>query len=142
MIKTYLGLMDEFSSSYASPKMRLSRLLKAGRLIRLRRGLYTDDAATPRLTLAPLIYGPSYVSFQTALAAAGLIPERVEAVMCAAFHKNKNRVFRTPLGEYRYLYLPDAVYPYGVNLVETAAGNGQAVSWLMATPEKALCDAL
>ena len=52
-----------------------------GRIIRLKRGLYVrsaEDGAMPvPFLIANHLYGPSYVSFQTALRHYGLIPERV-----------------------------------------------------------------
>jgi hypothetical protein len=128
--------MEELKS-YASPKARLTRLLKAGKLIQVRRGLFVDDPSISRRALASLIYGPSYLSFEYALAAAGLIPERVEVVTSACFNKNRNKAFHTPLGEFQYFYLPNSVYPYGLRLEED---NG--MSYLIASPEKALCDAV
>ena len=136
MIKTHLMVMDELKE-YGSPKARLTRMLKAGELVQLRRGLFIGDLTISSRVLAPVIYGPSYISFQCALAFAGLIPERVTVVMSASFNKNKDKVFYTPLGEYRYLYLPTAVYPYGITQKEE---NG--MSYLVASPEKALCDSV
>lgn len=136
MIKTHLSVMEELSS-YASPKARLTRMLKAGTLVQVRRGLFVEEGNAPRRALAPVIYGPSYISFQYALSAHGLIPERVPVITCASFGKNRDKVFRTPLGEYRYLYLPSAVYPYGLRLEEE-----DGASYLLASPEKALCDAV
>lgn len=134
MFKTHLAVMDELKS-YAYPKARLTRLMNSGKLIQIRRGLFTDDPeVSPRL-IAPVLYGPSYISFQYALAAAALIPERVMTISSASYHKNKDKVFHTPLGEFHYLYLPIAVYPYGIK-IETEDG----MPYLMATPEKALCD--
>ncbi|AEF86790.1 conserved hypothetical protein [Treponema primitia ZAS-2] len=134
MIKTHLMVMDELAG-YASPQARLTRLLKAGALVQLRKGLFVDDPATPHPPIAPLLYGPSYISFQYALANAGLIPERVRVVTSASFNKNKDKVFRTPLGEFRYFYLPPTVYPYGITVREEAG-----LPYLIASPEKALCD--
>jgi hypothetical protein len=54
---------------------------------------------------------------------------------CASFNKNKDKIYHTPLGEFRYLYLPNKVYPYGIQL-EKLDGMG----YLVASPEKALCD--
>lgn len=136
MILTYQEVMETLKS-YASPKARLTRLLSEGKLIQIRRGLYVDDDAISRRVLAPVIYGPSYISFQFALSVWGLIPERVEVITSASFNKNKDKVFRTPLGEYRYLYLPTAVYPHGLRMEEDSQ-----ISYLIATPEKALCDAV
>ncbi len=136
MLKTHLMLMDELKE-YASPRARLTRMLKAGELVQLRRGLFVDDPSVSVRVPAPVIYGPSYISFQYALAFAGLIPERVAVVTSASYNKNKDKVFHTPLGDYRYLYLPATVYPYGITRMEE---NG--MSYLMASPEKALCDSV
>lgn len=128
--------MEELKD-YAAPKARLTRLLKSGELIQVRRGLFVDSPSVSRRVLASALYGPSYISFEYALSVAGLIPERVEIVTSACFHKNRDKVFRTPLGEFRYFYLPDAVYPYGIRLEED-----DGMSYLIASSEKALCDAV
>jgi hypothetical protein len=39
MIKTHLAVMNELKA-YASPKARLTRLLKSGKLVQIRRGLF------------------------------------------------------------------------------------------------------
>lgn len=138
MPKDHLTLMHELKD-YASPKARLTRMIKAGDVIQVRRGIFLDPAETgySLKSLASVIYGPSYISFEYALAHYGLIPERVQAVTSAAYNKNKNRRFHTPLGDFYYYYLPAAVFPYGVVL-----GSENDQSYLMATPEKALCDTL
>lgn len=136
MIKTHISVMEELKG-YSSPKARLTRLLKTGKLIQVRRGLFVDDHSVSRKALASIIYGPSYISFEYALSAAGLIPERVEVVTSACFNKNRNKTYRTPLGEFRYFYLPDLVYPYGIRLQED-----DGMSYLIASGEKALCDAV
>jgi hypothetical protein len=89
------------------------------------------------LTLANKIYGPSYVSFETALAHHGLIPERTETVTSASMGKNKSKLFQTPLGAFSYRSVPSAVFPYGV--VRLGDENNP---FLIASPEKALCDLL
>ncbi|GHT62619.1 hypothetical protein FACS1894109_21490 [Spirochaetia bacterium] len=142
MLKTHEMIMDELKG-YASPHARLTRMLKSGTLVQLRRGLFVDNPArlpadnmaVSRRGIAAALYGPSYISFQYALAAAGLIPDRVSVLTSATYNKNKDKLFRTPLGEFRYLYLPAAVYPYGITMEEE-----DGMSYLIATPEKALCD--
>ncbi len=138
MVKDHLTLMHELRD-YASPKARLTRMIKSGDVIQVRRGLFLEakESGYSLKSLAAVIYGPSYISFEYALAHYGLIPERVQAVTSAVYNKNKNRRFHTPLGDFYYYYLPAAVFPYGVVLGEE---NGQ--SYLIATPEKALCDTL
>lgn len=141
MHKNHLTMMHELQD-YASPKARLTRMIKSGDVIQVRRGIFLDakDNKTTGYSLkslAAVIYGPSYISFEYALAHYGLIPERVSAVTSAVYHKNKNRRFSTPLGDFYYYYLPAAVFPYGVML-----GSENDQNYLIATPEKAFCDAL
>jgi predicted transcriptional regulator of viral defense system len=139
MHKNHQAIMHELRD-YASPKARLTRMIKSGDVIQVRRGIFLDGKeknAYSLKSLAAVIYGPSYISFEYALAHYGLIPERVQAVTSAAYNKNKNRRFSTPLGDFYYYYLPAAVFPYGVVL-----GSENDQSYLMATPEKALCDTL
>ncbi|MDA8125550.1 MAG: hypothetical protein M0009_10225 [Deltaproteobacteria bacterium] len=138
MLKDHMTLMHELRA-YASPKARLTRMIKSGEVVQVRRGLFVDRKETGHSlkSLASVIYGPSYISFEYALAHHGLIPERVRAITSATYHKNKNRRFHTPLGDFYYYYLPAAVFPYGV-----ALGSEEGGSYLMATPEKALCDTL
>lgn len=136
MIKDHLYVMDELKE-YASPKARLTRMLKSGSIIQVRRGLFVDDKNIPGRALAPLVYGPSYLSFEYALAAHGLIPERVNIYTSASFKKNRDRVFHTAMGDYFYYYLPTAVYPYGL-----AREMENGFPYIIALPEKALCDTL
>ncbi|HOD00665.1 MAG TPA: hypothetical protein PKH54_12020, partial [Myxococcota bacterium] len=79
MLKTHLALMDELKD-YASPRAKLTRMLKSGSIVQLRRGLFVDDVSISPRVVAPVLYGPSYISFEYVLATAGLIPERVAAV--------------------------------------------------------------
>ncbi len=136
-MKDHLTVMHELKT-YASPKARVTRLLKAGKLIQIRRGLFlsSDEKLSPHV-LAPVIYGPSYLSFQYALSVHGLVPERVHIFTSATYKKNKDRVFRTPVGEYHYFYLPAGVYPYGIS-----HRTENDMGYLLASPEKALCDSL
>jgi len=136
MIETHQMAMERLVG-YASPKAKLTRMVAGGELIRIRRGLYIDDNTIPRNALAPVIYGPSYISFHTALAHYGLIPERVETVDSASYGKNRDKNYRTPVGEFRYLYIPPAAYPYGLTLTEE-----DGYSYLIASKEKALCDSV
>lgn len=44
----------------------MKQLVKAEKLIRIVRGLYETDGSIPGYYLAPIIYGPSYLSFELA----------------------------------------------------------------------------
>lgn len=134
----YLALR-EMLRDYASPRSHLSYMSRKGKLIRVRRGLYVpaDTSGISLLTLANKIYGPSYVSFETALAYYGLIPERTETVTSASIGKNKSKLFQTPLGVFSYKSVPASVFPYGVERL-----GDENAPFLIASPEKALCDLL
>jgi predicted transcriptional regulator of viral defense system len=133
-----VAVMD-WLRDYAAPHARLTYMLKTGKLIRLRRGVYLlpNHSNIPRKAIANRLYGPSYVSFETALAEYGLIPERVKHITSATFAKNKNKAFQTPVGYFIYKRIHPAVYPYGIIQQEI---NGMPV--LIASREKALCDTL
>ena len=51
---------------------RLNKYVKAGKLIRVRRGIYVKDKNYNRFELATRIYTPSYISFETVLTRAGI----------------------------------------------------------------------
>ena len=67
---------------YKRPNDKISELIKNGELILLKRGLYipgknTDLIVPEPFLIANYLWGPSYVSLETALSYWGLIPERV-----------------------------------------------------------------
>ena len=79
---------------YRYPRNVIHRLLKTGKIIRIKKGLYVFGESyrrgpVSRTLLANLIYGPSYVSREYALGFYGLIPERVEEVTSMTTKKNK-----------------------------------------------------
>lgn len=130
--------MKERERGYRQPEHRIRRMVADGRLVQLRRGLYTDDASVSPCAAAGLIYGPSYISFEYALSYHGMIPERVYTVTCATFRKNRKKEFYTPIGNFTYRDVPAAVYRFGVR--REALRTDEAC--LMAEPVKALCDKL
>ena len=81
-----------------------------------------------------MIYGPSYVSLETALHYYGLIPERVEAMTSVT--GARSRRFFTPVGLFIYRGVPMNAYSIGIDQEELENGR----SFLIATPEKALAD--
>src|SRR5208283_2899901 len=75
--------LSDCLKDYARPRDRISDLIKSGAIVRVKKGLYIfgpDYSRGPysRELLANLMYGPSYVSLDYALAHHALIPERVE----------------------------------------------------------------
>ena len=107
------------------------------KIFKIINGLYETNPNTPGYLLASSIYGPSYISFEYALAHYGLIPERVTTITCATFNKKKKKEFNTDFGIFTYRDIPESAYPEEILLKEE---NGY--SYQIATPEKALCDKL
>ena len=89
--------------------------------------------ALNRNLIANHIYGPSYVSLQTALRHYGLIPERVHLIQ--SLTTKHSRSFETPVGNFDYKCCSKEYFPIGVRLE-----NDNDITYLIATPEKALCD--
>lgn len=126
---------------YRAPRDRLGHLCASGEVVRVRRGLYVpgwrrgQEPPVEPLVLSGLIYGPSYVSLETALARHGLIPERVEEITCITSKRAKR--FDTPAGRFRYEPVNVRVFGLGLRLEQARGG-----SFFLADPEKALCDRL
>ncbi len=144
-ILTTLGNIPVTSSVIASlyPDVKtkfakVAQLERAGEIIRLRRNLFVVN---PEETGKPLSSGlianhllaPSYVSMQTALRYYGLIPEAVYTIQSMTFKAAKE--FNTPVGNYCYYHISRETYPIGITQIK----DGNSV-YIMATPEKALCD--
>lgn len=139
MIQTTEALLFQLEQQgYRNPQTKIQRLVREKKLIPVRRGLYETDLHVEPYLLAGVIYGPSYVSFASALSVYGMIPERVYACTSATQHKNRRKEYHTPFGTFLYQDVPASVYPYGV-IWKT---DGKAYSYQIATPEKALCDML
>lgn len=136
MIKTTAMLREELNS-YVNPTAKIRRMADEGKLIPVVRGIYETDKNTPGHYLAPIIYGPSYLSFEFALAYHSLIPEKVYTFTSATFVKKKVKLYTTPFGRFTYRDVPIQAYPTGV---EFHCENGYAFQ--IASPEKAICDQL
>ena len=136
MIKTYEMLKKELSG-YSDIDNKIARLVKAGELIRINKGVYETDKDTPGFLLAGSIYGPSYLSFDYALYFYGLINEPVEIYTSATYEKKKIKKFTNHFGQYVYRDIP--VYAY---MFFRKTYVYEDYEFEIATPEKALCDKL
>ena len=112
---------------------KIARMLSSGKLVQLRRGLYANRQNIDARCLAGTIYGPSYVSFETALAWHGMIPEAV--IECISATTKRAASFENAFGRFRYRHVPDEVYPVGIQRVADSD-----LPFLIASPIKALCD--
>jgi hypothetical protein len=134
----YQTLLDVLRD-YARPRDKISDLLRKGVVIRVKKGIYVlgdDYRSRPfsRELLANLIYGPSYVSLESALQYHGLIPEHVEAVTSVT--TGRSRSFDTPVGRFTYRRIPLEAFSIGMNRVEESPER----AFLIACAEKALAD--
>lgn len=117
---------------------KIAQLEKAGEIIRLRRNLFVVNPQETNLPLssgliANHLLAPSYVSMQTALRYYGLIPEAVYTIQSMTFKAAKE--FNTPVGNFCYYHISREAYPIGITQIKERNGV-----YIMATPEKALCD--
>jgi hypothetical protein len=124
---------------YADPRQKISSWLRTGELVRVKKGLYIfgeSVALEPysKEVLANLIFGPSAISLTYALSYYGLIPERVNIVTSVT--NNRAKSFATPIGEFKYYYLHPRKYSVGIVINSVTEHQ----SFLMASPEKAICD--
>lgn len=123
---------------YRAPKNKVQSLERKGILVRLKKGLYVVSSEVsgrepvPEL-IANHLHAPSYVSRYSALRLYGLIPERV--VNMQSMTTGRTCEFETPLGRYSYIRVPVDYFAIGIT-----TRMEHDVSFLIATPEKALCD--
>ncbi len=122
---------------YKNPKDKIKREIDRGKYFRLKQGIYEDDIHVAGYLLACVIESPSYLSFEYALSKQGLIPERVQIYTSATTSKKHNKLIKNIFGEFHYSDVPLAIWNKGIKIIEE---NGY--TYLMATPEKALCDLL
>lgn len=145
-MKTLLSLPAEFDYTllmhalreYQKPRDKVRNLIQHQDIVRIKKGVYILGPGYKKpynqYVLANMLYGPSYVTAQSALSYWGLIPERVELVI--SMTSKRKKFFQTPAGDFSYLYCRKKVYSIGVRLEKT--GDGKHI--FMASPEKALCD--
>ena len=133
------GILQERYRHYAAPAKKIAELCSQGLLVRVRRGLYvvseqiTGNRPSGYL-LANHIYGPSYVSLETALEFHGMIPEAVYSF--ESMTSGHDKEYETPFGMFRYHHAPGEYFSVGVRVAQISRDQ----SFLIASPEKALCD--
>jgi len=125
--------MRAILAGMADQRGKIARMLASGELISLRRGLYASGRSLDPHCLAGPIYGPSYISFETALAWHGMIPEGVTEILSATSKRAAS--FENDFGRFRYRAIPKAVYPVGILRI-----TDSDLPFLIASPTKALVD--
>ncbi|SFT97450.1 Transcriptional regulator, AbiEi antitoxin, Type IV TA system [Algoriphagus locisalis] len=124
---------------YKRPNDKISELIKAGWLIGLKNGLYVPGPKSKlllpeSLLVANHLWGPSYVSMESALSYWGFIPERVFETTSVTVKPSK--IFKTELGRFSFKHASLPYYSFGIRTVDVS--SKQAV--MIASPEKAICD--
>jgi predicted transcriptional regulator of viral defense system len=118
-------------------RIQLSRWVRSGKIIQIRRGLYAIAPPFQKRRPHPFLVAnrlqkASYVSLQSALSFYGLIPEVVNVVTSVSTSR-PGRV-ETPLGIYDFRHFKTELL-FGYQMIDL---GGQSA--FVATPEKALLD--
>ena len=131
------AMLRAFGEEPKKLAVQLSRWVKSGKLVQLRRGVYLlakpyRHVTAPLAFVANLLATPSYVSCEYALALHGLIPERTHLVQSVT--TGRTAQFDTPIGAFEYRHVaPKRFFGYAETPVEESRA-------LVAHPEKALLD--
>jgi len=138
--KHYISGTDLHYILDKSPDSRqaiIKRAISKGYLLPLRRDLYliknSKQSLLNSFEIAMIIYGPSYVSFESALSYHGWIPEAARTTTCASVKRAKE--FETPVGIFSYEHVPIQAFSFGVEQHQQ-----DAFTLFIASPVKALAD--
>lgn len=111
---------------------RLYYYVKKGQLHAIRRGLYAKDKNYNKFELATKVFTPSYVSFETVLADAGVIFQKYNQIFTATYLT-------------REISCDNQLYTYKKiknELLTNPAGIEQKDNFAIASPERAFLDVL
>ena len=116
----------------------IKRSCKDKTLVQIRRDLYfiplhAEKELPDAFAIAPIIYGPSYISYESALSFHEWIPESVPSILSSTTKRTKE--FTTPLGVFSYKHIPIFAFHMGVGQYKTKDGV-----IFIADPWKALAD--
>jgi len=119
-------------------KLQISKWIKQGKIIRLKKGFYTLNEIDRKVNLSPYLlanelYSPSYVSLEFALSLYHLIPESVSIFTCIS--TNKTKAFKNKFGTFIYHSIKKE-YFFGFSI----AKSPDNYNYFLATPEKAVID--
>jgi hypothetical protein len=126
-------------SDYERVNDKIAYMVEKGELTKVQRGLYVfnnlkDKNVYLNYNIANTLYGPSYISRFSALSYYGLLSE--QSVTIESMALSRYREYNTPLGTFAYFHASKDTFSIGIN----SFNKNKHTSFLMATPEKALCD--
>ncbi len=132
------GFLAASETSVGKLRLQLTRWAKAGRLIQLKKGLYTLAEPYKKVVPHPFVLAnamkkASYVSLQSALWYYGMIPEHVPTVTSVTTQRPED--VGTPLGQFVFRHIKKSWF-HSFRQIEL--GSNQRA--FIATPEKALLD--
>ena len=137
MIYDFQSLRIKYKK-YSNIYQKINNECKKGILVKIKRGLYSDDLYNDKEVIANICYNPSYISFEYALSYYGITPEFVSAFTSATFGKKNNKIYHMKDSTFDYRSVPDEVFPMGILIMK----NSKDISYKIASKEKALCDLL
>jgi hypothetical protein len=133
------SILSNSLANYARINDKIGYMIEKGDLTQVQRGLYVFNNVKQKnrylnYNIANTLYGPSYVSRFSALSYYGLLSEQtvtVESMSLSRFRK-----YQTPMGTFTYYRSPKDTFSIGINSLVM----NDYCSFLIASPEKALCD--
>lgn len=134
-----LQVLLHLLKDYKRPYDKINELVRQEILTPVKKGLFIPGAKTniakpEPFLIANHLWGPSYVSVDTALSYWGFIPERVFEISSVTVKNTKT--YLTKAGRFSYLHAPLPYYSIGIKSIQLS--KKQIV--MIASPEKALCD--
>ena len=117
LIPIDFAALAAYFNDYKFPKDKISNLEKKGDLIRLKKGSYVvstkiHNQPISKELISNHLYGPSYISLESALSFYNLIPERVHTILSMTI--KRSRKFSTPLGSFEYVIVPHEYFEIGI----------------------------
>ncbi len=113
-------------------RVRLNSYAKAGKLLRLRRGLYAKDNDYNKNELATKIFIPSYISFETVLGSAGVTFQYYSQIFLASYQSKE-----LTLGSQKYSFRR-----VKENILTSNLGMANEAGYSIASTERAFLDVL
>lgn len=113
-------------------QVRLNYYVKAGKLIRVRRGIYAKDKNYDKYEFATKIFRPSYVSFETVLGASGMTFQYYGNIFIASYIK---REIKCDGQTYSFVKIKDTI-------LSNPKGIDQAGEYAIASKERAFLDTI
>lgn len=132
------GLLAAGRRDLASLRVQISRWVKDGKVVKLRKGIYTLAEPYAKIRPHPFaiangLKAASYVSLQSALSWYGLIPEFVPATTSVT--TGRPQTLRTPLGRFEFRHVKKTLFR---DFEKIELPDRQEA--FVARPEKALVD--